>query len=1013
MSGEEDLDDSDLMNHPCSSGSQDYDLNLEEELIDVDDAIAALLASLRFESVRSRVPSEKDDEQLRRVHQRIADVIHREKDEVRRRRLRRASPCANTVREQILYLRRLTRRSRPAPVYYHRLSQALDSIVKDSFDEEYRKVAIVSGVVDAIAEVLVLEIDVFGMPSANENRTIRKFIANALTNLTYGHVHSKRKLCAYNGFIPCVVRIFTEAQNLSQVYAGLIRNLSWMADADMCSILSPTCEALARAFVEARSIGDEACIRATLSALWNLASHSEQNKRAISEQDGCLAMLAELLTPDARMTVVVESASGILKYASQYLSSSPAHSQIRAVLASHLVQLLSSASFTVVSNTLSALASLIAKDMHLQTIIRQNGAAMTHLNVLRNSSREDIRSAVKTVLNHLNQPMSYQHSARYGDMSSSLGCDPLTLSVRGADTSRLLPLRSSRASPGANLLCPSLDQRSFSLPRHFARGGHSSTGVGYNPDVSRRMFSPMPKGDLHIPLQQTPNHQNAFTLVSDTPLMIPVGPCDNTVEEFEEVTESMAVTRNTSVLSLSSEVTANISGWQSVLDNSAVNSNRMSPASCSEIPDSPTEYMMSQNGMQFNSITTPLRVTTNSRRNSRSQGGAQLTSDASHGASDVTTTLVSEEPTPTFVPIQTKSNGLRTNDEEESLPGPSSEDDEDYAAFDENDLLQQSIEAALPPLTTIIRRHPDEDDRLLSDMIDSVLPTRKKEGEPRNFSSASTVPIEPSRGLSHTDDRLLMDAIMSAMPSTSPAHSPFHPKNGLSGRATQHATRPHNELIQAMQSSALMPTSSGSGERVRDASRLERASSWESSEEGSQVGDDNTVHLDLPGDVLEETEVEDILIDCSQIERSHSSEPQPPSGKSSLQSTPRKQSGIPNIKSNLPRPSGIPRRDGSEIVATKRRHPLGNKDKTTLPRPPQMERTPPCLPEKPRTPSKPTEKTTKAVVSPYNYQKPKEKEEEKLKENVDISAGKEKFEKKSGEKQEVKLNTKQMLVTTV
>lgn len=63
---------------------------------------------------------------------------------------------------------------------------------------------------------------------------------------------------------------------------------------------------------------------------------------------------------------VVESASGILKYISQYLSTNSSHVSARPELAAQLVQLLSSASFTIVANTLGALANLIAKDPHLQ-----------------------------------------------------------------------------------------------------------------------------------------------------------------------------------------------------------------------------------------------------------------------------------------------------------------------------------------------------------------------------------------------------------------------------------------------------------------------------------------------------------------------------------------------------------------------------------------------------------------------------------------------------------------------
>lgn len=75
----------------------------------------------------------------------------------------------------------------------------------------------VLGLVESLAELLVLELHVFEFPPRNEHRSLRKLIANALTNLTYGHAISKRRLCFYSEFIPAVVRILSEAKNLAQV----------------------------------------------------------------------------------------------------------------------------------------------------------------------------------------------------------------------------------------------------------------------------------------------------------------------------------------------------------------------------------------------------------------------------------------------------------------------------------------------------------------------------------------------------------------------------------------------------------------------------------------------------------------------------------------------------------------------------------------------------------------------------------------------------------------------------
>ncbi|RCN38696.1 hypothetical protein ANCCAN_15382 [Ancylostoma caninum] len=199
---------------PSSSAGIVY---YDGEFVDIEQSITGLLASLNLEQIRHRRTTDEDDELLRITHQRVHAVIAQEQDDSRRRRLRRALPPSNCVREQIFYLRRLPHGSVPAPSYYPRLFTALDCIVKESFDEEYRKVAIILGLVDSLAELLVLELAVFDIPSRNEHRSLRKLIANALTNLTYGHAASKRRLCFYSGFIPTVVRILNEARNLAQL----------------------------------------------------------------------------------------------------------------------------------------------------------------------------------------------------------------------------------------------------------------------------------------------------------------------------------------------------------------------------------------------------------------------------------------------------------------------------------------------------------------------------------------------------------------------------------------------------------------------------------------------------------------------------------------------------------------------------------------------------------------------------------------------------------------------------
>lgn len=935
---------------PIPSSSHAY---FDGEAVDVEHTVSGLLASLRLEEVRHQRTSDEDDEQLRVIHQKIHTVVLQDRDDARRRRLRRALPPSNCVREQIFYLRRLPQNSAPAPSYYPRLFGALDCIVKESFDEEYRKVAIILGLVESLAELLVLELHVFEFPPRNEHRSLRKLIANALTNLTYGHAISKRRLCFYSEFIPAVVRILSEAKNLAQVYAGLIRNLSWMADGKMSDVLSPTAKALARAAVMAHNERDEGCVRAILSALWNLASHSERNKRAICEEPGFLALLTSLLSNDARMTAVVESASGILKYISQYLSTNSSHVSARPELAAQLVQLLSSASFTIVANTLGALANLIAKDPHLQTLVRHDAMGMNQLNVLRNSAREDIRVAVKAVLNHLNQPVGY---TRYGDMSSSMGCE----SMCSPRDSRLLTLRGVRMSPGggvgfATQLSPfSIEHRTSSLPRHFARGAFSSSN--HVPPHSYSGRAPLTSGPAFGFAPPPGQYRGSFIdeEVSAQPVVVP-----NEVTGDPDLEDSVRCTRSVSVASLGSELPNTSVGWQSCLDT-ASNSNRMSPVSPSELPDSPTQCakMVVPKG----DTSTPLSISI------RGGSGAASSSEPRSGltASDTTTAVVDDQPTPTFAAfamLNQQAPPVAPSSPKHGGHSPSSSVFDVYASVDcvdGDDLLTRSIEAVLPQpapsSATPKQQRRVVDDRLLADMIESAQPSARKPCH-----GCAVAHISPNVDA----DRLLNACIDAAMPQPSPHKGSS--KNEKGGRGifpVTHCVRPsppaagHLASVEDFKCSLDRIFVPAHSHDDGNSSSGDSSESWSDDGAGSMEHPDITLPLDCFVD-------EDITIDCSAMSLPHE---QPSS----------------NSRSVVKSPKSTPPCNGARLRS-------GTPQRTKLPKP----TTRMSLQKSTRSDAKltPKKEAKSAVVPPYNYRKPEVRE----------------IEKQTGKA----VNPGQMLVTTV
>ncbi|CAI2313212.1 unnamed protein product [Caenorhabditis sp. 36 PRJEB53466] len=785
----------------------------EESVIDVDDAITVLLSSLHFEQNRSVVPTDQDDDELRELHQKIFKIITNEPDLQRRRRLKKAWEASNCVREQVYYLRR--KPSNPNSSYYHRLSTVLHIIVKGSFGDEYRKLATVLGVVEALAEVLILEVMVFGMPenNSNEHRTIRKLIANALTNLTYGQIHSKRRLCAYDGFIRCVVRIIIESPNITQVYAGLIRNLSWNADSGMSEALQPTVKALAIAAVFASENGLE--VTATLSALWNLAGHSVENKRTICETPNCLKTLANLLSPDTRFTSLVDPATGILKYVSQYLSNTSSHLELRSVLINRMLTLLKSASFTCVTNTLGAIGNLIAKDPHMQHLIRQDAAAMQQLHVLRNSNRDDIRSAVKSVLNTLNQPSSH----RFGEMAHSVGPGAQLLAepqlqmqsshhaYHGTASPRLLSLRATRASPGKYihqqqpLQIATPDQRSCSLPRHFAvqRNGYMAgmMAQSYNPNMDPQqqqqmmfqMQQQMFQSDeqkqqmMYLQQQQKLHQQQQFQQMQQmAQQQIAEQPAE---ADLDIPTSTVMGTRSNSERSLGSMNPGSVmttGGWNSTLDTANNSSRALSPVSMTDIPASPTmcAQVYYPDQQQSQNAATP------------SNNAMQNTTHYSSGSantmtrSDGTTVPMDNLITPTYALLNPGSqdqqtpnaNSFRKTPEDidspdDVLPGPSLEEEEgDYAIIGgaapkaDEDLLTRSIQSEMPTSSSTPKMKVSP---RLNGFFSPTQKSTPSSSSPWSHPNASPIPKISNHHRTHLEeatdaDRLLVESIMAEMP---------------------------------------------------------------------------------------------------------------------------------------------------------------------------------------------------------------------------------------------------------
>ncbi|VDN01626.1 unnamed protein product [Thelazia callipaeda] len=960
----------------ASSSSTTYyesSLSMNRE---IDGRIASLLSSLRLTSLRINVPQDGEDEFLKKIHRQLEWLVNEEPDNHRRRRLRHILPAANCVREQLFVLRRYSHNPTIASGknYAAHIHAALTAIMKESFEEDYRKLAIVVGVLDAVAELLIFEVNVFGIDCPIENRTIRKLIASTLTNLTFGNAHSKRRLCSHPNLIEYTIKIIDDSRGLSQVYAGLLRNLSWMADAQMSATLAPSVPALVRASLRAYHTAETKCLCATLSALWNLASHSRDNKKALCEEPNFLEMLVELSTNDARYTTLVEPATGVLKYASMYmavvgsdhyLSPSAVH-----MMMFRLMGLLNSPSFTVIGNVLGVLSQLLAKDLQLRSHIVVNQKAMVLLNHLRNSTRDDIRNPVKTVLNYLNSSdvsgtyasaSTQPHS--HGGMSSSY-TGTATIVPFYSDSSRLLKYRSSHSHTASALAgnmnnalkteffpyssCGSSVQQGFaprpgdrshhqeqfaSLPRHFfqktkisntASNGNddkyfeqSKVAAQLSSSIQSLCFSDTVTTALYpIRQEQVTNSNNSRDINTENAQNLSLEDNGNR-EELRcldrpddpsfEVEDSVRCTRCTSTQSLSSLLPGEKSTWDSC-NNSAAESNRLSPLSATEIPDSPTHCALVRNSTTLSARNLDLTASTEDQVNSEASPSKKKQHQVSK--SD---------------PVLTVPNVQKSSDGDGSSNTGDGKTEDDYGSFlgrADSELLNQSIEDAMPKRVEI-------NEEFLADMIEQAQP---KPSPVKHYNSAGGRNFIKTTAYFYTkvgfilagSDDFLLQSIASVLPqnssswnSPSGVGSPPKKSKAMANDTVRTSSGPkrtsnavfssmHNRLIHscsAIQTKELRPNNinlkskfesktsdspisfdaalensfidgPGTSEKTESALLLIHQYSSDNDKETMMLNEDNyspltdnicAVDKNIPQDVDEDFHAEQLIIDCSVV----------------------------------------------------------------------------------------------------------------------------------------------------
>ncbi|KAF4518709.1 hypothetical protein B566_EDAN013728 [Ephemera danica] len=279
------------------------------------------------------------------------------------------------------------------------------ALMKLSFDEEHRHAMCQLGGLHAVAQLIQADHEAHGSSTGDQFCvTLRRYAGMALTNLTFGDGTNKALLCSFRGFMRALVaQLSSPSEDLRQVTASVLRNLSWRADAASKQTLREVgaVTGLMQAAMEAKK---ESTLKSILSALWNLSAHCSMNKADICAVDGALAFLVEMLTykSPSQTLAIIENAGGILRNISSHIA---VREDYRCILRQHnclqvLLHQLKSPSLTVVSNACGTLWNLSARCSEDQRTLWDMGA-VNMLKSLVNSKHKMISMGSSAALKNL------------------------------------------------------------------------------------------------------------------------------------------------------------------------------------------------------------------------------------------------------------------------------------------------------------------------------------------------------------------------------------------------------------------------------------------------------------------------------------------------------------------------------------------------------------------------------------------------------------------------------------
>ncbi|XP_076643820.1 uncharacterized protein LOC143354028 isoform X3 [Halictus rubicundus] len=321
----------------------------------------------------------QDLETRGRASRALHNIVHAKSDERAGRREARVLRFLEQLRDYCQALRSSLETGQVPDDLERHPGPTIAALMKLSFDEAHRHAMCQLGGLHAVAELIEMDHMAHGSECDDQNCiTLRRYAGMALTNLTFGDGNNKALLCSFREFMKALVsQLRSPSDDLRQVTASVLRNLSWRADTSSKQTLREVgaVTGLMKAAMEGRK---ESTLKSILSALWNLSAHCSTNKIDICAVYGALAFLVDMLSYKApsKTLAIVENAGGILRNVSSHIA---VREDYRAIVRERgclqvLLQQLRSPSLTVVSNACGALWNLSARCPQDQRLLWDLGA---------------------------------------------------------------------------------------------------------------------------------------------------------------------------------------------------------------------------------------------------------------------------------------------------------------------------------------------------------------------------------------------------------------------------------------------------------------------------------------------------------------------------------------------------------------------------------------------------------------------------------------------------------------